>query len=299
MAEKKRRRITVRYALHRLRHIKASTVVILLLLTIVAAVSILPIIYIISNAFKPLSELFLYPPRLFVRSPTLQNFYEFFYSTDVSAIPLSRYIFNSLFVMIVTVAMTLIFSSACAYAFSKMRFPGRKWMFDMIIIALMFTPEAVVITRYLIVSNLHMINTYFAHILPHLALPIGVFLMKQFIDQVPDSLCEAAKIDGANEVRILLNIIIPTVLPAVGAVMIIAFQNVWSDITTSTFYMVDESMKTLPYFVSTLSNALAVASVARKGAVAAAGLLLFLPNFLIFAMLQKSMIETMVTSGIK
>jgi len=299
MAKKKRRRITFKYALHRLTHVKFSTVVILLILTVVAAVSILPIIYIISNAFKPLSELFLYPPRLFVRNPTLQNFYDLFYSTDVSAIPLSRYIFNSLFVMVITVAMTLVFSSACAYAFSKMRFPGRKWMFDMIIIALMFTPEAVVITRYLIVSNLGMINTYFAHILPHLALPIGVFLMKQFIDQVPDSLCEAAKIDGANEVRILLNIIIPAVLPAVGAVMILAFQNVWSDITTSTFYMVDESMKTLPYFVSTLSNALAVASVARKGAVAAAGLLLFLPNFLIFAMLQKSMIETMVTSGIK
>ena len=299
MAKKKRRRITVRYALHRLLHVKAGTIAILLLLTCVAAISILPIIYIISNAFKPLSELFLYPPRLFVRAPTLQNFYDFFYSTDVSAIPLSRYIFNSLLVMIVTVVLTLAFSSACAYAFSKMRFPGRKGLFDMIIIALMFTPEAVVITRYLIVSNLNMINSYSAHILPHLALPIGVFLMKQFIDQVPDSLCEAAKIDGANELRILLSIIIPAVLPAVGAVMIIAFQNVWSDVTTSTYYMVDESMKTLPYFVSTLASALAGASVARKGATAAAGLLLFLPNFIIFAMLQKSMIETMVTSGIK
>ncbi len=299
MAKKGRGRISVKSALHRLRHVRAGTLFILLLLTCVAVVSILPIIYIVSNAFKPLSELFLYPPRLFVRSPTLQNFYDFFYATDVSVVPLARYMFNSILVTLVTVALTLIFSAACAYAFSKMRFPGRNGLFNMIIIALMFTPEAVVITRYLIVSNLGLINTYFAHILPQLALPMGVFLMKQFIDQVPDSLCEAAKIDGASEPRILVNIIVPSVLPAVGAVMIIAFQNVWSDVSTSTYYMVDESMKTLPYFVSTLTSALAGASVARKGAAAAAGLLLFLPNFLIFAMLQKSMIETMVTSGIK
>lgn len=299
MAKKKRRRMSLKHALYALRHIRAGTVFILLILTAVALVSILPIIYIISNAFKPLSELFLYPPRLFVRNPTLQNFYDFFYATDVSVVPLARYLFNSILTTVATVTLTLIFSAACAYAFSKMRFPGRNGLFNLIIIALMFTPEAVVITRYLIVTNLGLTNTYFAHILPQLALPIGVFLMKQFIDQVPDSLCEAAKIDGANELRILTSIIIPSVLPAVGAVMIIAFQNVWSDVSTSTYYTVDESMKTLPYFVSTLTSSLAGASVARKGAAAAAGLLLFLPNFLIFAMLQKSMIETMVTSGIK
>jgi ABC-type glycerol-3-phosphate transport system permease component len=299
MAKKRGRRMSLRHALHSLRHIRAGTIFILLLLTGVALVSVIPIIYIISNAFKPLSELFLYPPRLLVRNPTLQNFYDFFYATDVSVVPFARYLFNSILTTTATVVLTLVFSAACAYAFSKMRFPGRKGLFNLIIIALMFTPEAVVITRYLIVTNLRLTNTYFAHILPQLALPIGVFLMKQFIDQVPDSLCEAAKIDGANELRILTSIIIPSVLPAVGAVMIIAFQNVWSDVSTSTYYMVDESMKTMPYFVSTLTSSLAGASVARKGAAAAAGLILFLPNFLIFSMLQKSMIETMVTSGIK
>ena len=135
--------------------------------------------------------------------------------------------------------------------------------------------------------------------LPHLALPMGVFLIKQFMDQVPDSLCEAAKIDGANEIRILWSIITPAVLPAVGAVLIIAFQNVWGDMTTSTLYPVSESMKTLPYFVNSLTSGLTASSVARKGATAAAGLLMLLPNFIIFAVLQKSMIETMVTSGIK
>lgn len=298
MQKTKSRRTGLRRALHSLRRVRPRTVYILAVLSTVAFVSLLPIVYVISNAFKPLSELFLYPPRLLVRNPTMQNFRDFFYATDVSVVPLTRYLFNSLFVMAATVSLTLAISATCAYAFSKMKFPGRTAIFDLIIIALMFSPEAVVITRYLIVSNLKLTNTYSAHILVHLAMPIGVFLLKQFIDQVPDSLCEAAKIDGANEIRTLTSIIIPSVLPAMGAVMIIAFQNVWSDLSTSTLYMVDESMKTLPYFVSTLTG-VAGASVARRGAAAAAGLLLFLPNFLIFAMLQKSMIETMVTSGIK
>ena len=292
-------RLGLNHFVYSLRHARLSTIVILILLTLVALVSLLPIVYVICNAFKPLEELFVYPPQFFVRNPTMQNFTDFMYATDVSTVPFSRYLFNSVTVTLVTTALTIVFSLCCAYAFSKLKFPGQKGLFQMITIALMFSPEAVVITRYLIVNSLNIIDTFWAHILPHLALPMGVFLIKQFMDQVPDSLCEAAKIDGANEIRILWSIITPAVLPAVGAVLIIAFQNVWGDMTTSTLYTVSESMKTLPYFVSSLTSGLTASSVARKGATAAAGLLMLLPNFIIFAVLQKSMIETMVTSGIK
>ena len=198
-----------------IRHMRPSTVVILILLTAVALVSLLPIVYVICNAFKPLEELFVYPPRFFVRNPTTQNFTDFMYATDVSTVPFSRYLFNSVTVTVCATALTIVFSLCCAYAFSKLKFPGRDGLFRMITIALMFSPEAVVITRYLIVNNLALIDTFWAHILPHLALPMGVFLIKQFMDQVPDSLCEAAKIDGANEIRILWSIITPAVLPAV------------------------------------------------------------------------------------
>lgn len=291
--------IKVNHVFYCIRHLRLSTVVILTLLTLVALVSLLPIVYVISNAFKPLEELFIYPPQFFVRNPTLQNFRDFIYATDVSTVPFMRYLFNSVVVTVSATALIIIFSLCCAYDFSKMKFPGRNWLFQMITVALMFTPEAVVITRYLIVSGLNIIDTYWAHILPQLALPMGVFLIKQFMDQVPNSLCEAAKIDGANELRILWSIITPAVLPAVGAVLIIAFQNVWGDLTTSNLYTVSESMKTLPYFVNSLTSGLTATSVARKGATAAAGLLMLLPNFIIFAVLQKSMIATMVTSGIK
>ena len=292
-------KININHLFYSIRHTRLSTIIILSLLTGVALVSLLPIVYVICNAFKPLEELFVYPPQFFVKNPTMQNFWDFIYATDVSTVPFTRYLFNSVVVTITATALIIVVSLCCAYAFSKLKFPGQNGLFKMITVALMFSPEAVVITRYLIVSELNIIDTFWAHILPHLALPMGVFLIKQFMDQVPNSLCEAAKIDGANEIRILLSIITPAVLPAVGAVLIIAFQNVWGDMTTSTLYTTSESMKTLPYFVNSLTSGLTATSVARKGATAAAGLLMLLPNFIIFAVLQKSMIATMVTSGIK
>ena len=292
-------KIRINHLFYSIRHTRLSTIIILSLLTGVALVSLLPIVYVICNAFKPLEELFIYPPQFFVKNPTMQNFWDFIYATDVSTVPFTRYLFNSVVATIATTALIIVVSLCCSYAFSKMKFPGSNGLFKLITVALMFSPEAVVITRYLIVSGMGIIDTFWAHILPHLALPMGVFLIKQFMDQVPNSLCEAAKIDGANEIRILWSIITPAVLPAVGAVLIIAFQNVWGDMTTSTLYITSESMKTLPYFVNSLTSGLTATSVARKGATAAAGLLMLLPNFIIFAVLQKSMIATMVTSGIK
>lgn len=299
MKKSKKLKIAFKAALHNLLHMRFGTWMVILLLTAISAVFILPIIYIVCNAFKPLNELFLYPPRFFVKNPTMQNFRDFIYATDSSNVPFSRYLFNSLLVTVATVALTIVISLACAFAFSKMKFPGKGWMFKVIIVALMFSPEAVVITRYLIVSGLGLLNTYWAHILPQLALPMGVFMIKQFMDQIPDSLCEAAHIDGANDFQVLFKIIAPTVAPAIGTVLIVSFQAVWGDTATSTLYTFDESMKTMPYFISTLTSGITGSSVARVGAAAAAGLILFLPNFIIFFILQKSMIATMVTSGIK
>lgn len=268
------------------------------IVTIIALISVMPVIFIINNAFKPLSELFKYPPTFFVRNPTWQNFEEFFYATGETTVPFSRYLFNSIFVTVVTVFLVVVISCTAAYAFAKIDFPGRDKIFHIIVLSLMFTPSAVMITRYLIVDKAGLINSYLGHILPQLALPVGVFLLKQFMEQVPDSLSEAARLDGASEFTVFWKIVMPTVLPAVGTVMIISFQNVWNDVTTSQYYMLDDSMKTLPYYIQTLTSSTGT-TVARQGASAAAGLLLFLPNFIIFAIMQKSMLKTMVTSGIK
>lgn len=282
----------------KLKSIRFFDITNLAIVTIIALVSVMPVIFIINNAFKPLSELFKYPPTFFVRNPTWQNFEEFFYATGETTVPFSRYLFNSIFVTVVTVFLVVAISCTAAYAFAKIDFPGRDRIFNIIVLSLMFTPSAVMITKYLNVDKVGLINNYLGHILPQLALPVGVFLLKQFMEQVPDSLSEAARLDGASEFTVFWKIVMPAVLPAVGTVMIISFQNVWNDVTTSQYYMLDDSMKTLPYYIQTLTSSTGT-TVARQGASAAAGLLLFLPNFIIFAVMQKSMLKTMVTSGIK
>jgi ABC-type glycerol-3-phosphate transport system permease component len=290
-----------------MRRITPSKVLIFAFVTFYAAFSVIPIIFIINHAFKPLYELFQYPPKIFVRSPSLSNFYELIFAMNQSVVPFSRFLFNSVFVTGITIFLSVMLNTMGAYPLSKISFKGKKVIFNVILIALMFVPETVRITRYLVITNLGIMNTYLGHILPLLAMPISIFLIKQFMDQIPDALSEAAKIDGASEWTIFTRIIIPNIKPALGTAFILAFQDVWVNGETSTYYMTSESMKTLPYFVSTLNAGLVstsasagqVVSVARQGASAAAGLLMFIPNFIIFLVLQKSMMSTLVNSGIK
>lgn len=270
----------------------------LVFLTIMALIAIIPIIYLINHAFKPLNELFLYPPRFFVSNPTFRNFRELLSAVQISDIPVTRYIFNSLVVVTLTVSATVILSSMAAYALSKIDFIGRKKIFGAIVISLMFSAEAVMITRYLVIGGLGLLNSYAAHILPQVAMPVGVFLIKQFMDQVPDSIIEAAKIDGASQWRVFMGIVVPNVIPAIGTAAILSFQAVWMDPTTSQLYMLDEYMKTLPHFVFSLTSGLSNA-IARQGASAAASLLMFAPNFIIFVIMQRTMIDTLKSSGIK
>jgi ABC-type glycerol-3-phosphate transport system permease component len=171
-------------------------------------------------------------------------------------------------------------------------------LFATILLTLMFAPETVGIPRYLVVSNLHIMNTYFGHILPLLASSVGVFLMKQFVDQVPNELLEAAKIDGAREFTVFYKIVIPMIMPAVATVSILTFQTAWGNIETSRLFMQDESMKTFPFFLTTFTTG-TVNSVARQGVAAAGALILFLPNFIFFLFFQRKVIATMAHSGIK
>jgi ABC-type glycerol-3-phosphate transport system permease component len=263
-----------------------------------AVFMLLPIIYIFNHAFKPYQELFVYPPTFLVKEPTTQNFIELLWVTSNSIIPLSRYLFNSLFISIATVVTVTIVSSLSAFALAKHEFPGKGFVFSSIILMLMFAPEVVQIPRYLVVSQLGLMNTYLGHILPMVALPVGVFLLKQFMDQIPSALLEAARIDGSSEFGLFLKIVIPVCMPAVATVAILSFQNSWSNLETSTFFMQDDDMKTFPFFLTTLTNNLAN-NVARQGAAAVAALIILVPNLLFFIILQRKVIDTMAHSGIK
>ncbi|MBQ1457474.1 MAG: carbohydrate ABC transporter permease [Butyrivibrio sp.] len=259
----------------------------------------LPIIFIIFHAFKPMEELFAFPPKFITTNPTLDNFAKLAKASRSASIPLSKYVFNSVFITIVSVLASLLFSTMAAYALSKLKFKGRKMMMQINQIALMFVAVAVIIPRYLIVNKLGLIDTYLAEILPLIAVPVALFLVKGFVDQVPDSLIEAAYLDGASEWRIYTSIIIPLIKPAIATAAILVFQQVWTNIEYANYYINDDSLKSLAFYMNTLTSATTTNTVAGQGIAAAASLIMFLPNLILFCILQNSVMNTMATSGIK
>ena len=235
-----------------------------------AAVMLLPIIYIFSTAFKPMDELFAYPPRFFVQKPTMDNFLDISSYIESSGIPLSRYL----------------------------SFRGKGILFTINTMALMFVPQAVQIPRYLIIEKSHLIDNFLILFLPLLAMPVGLFLVKQFIDQVPDALIEAARIDGAGDFRIVTSIIAPIVKPALATVAILAFQASWNNAEISTYYVNNDMMRTFAFYLSSMIVGMGN-NVAGRGILAAATLVMFIPNLLIFIFMQNKVLNTMAHSGIK
>ncbi len=257
----------------------------------------LPIVFIVNHAFKPIEELFAFPPRFFVENPVVDNFTKLARQASAGGISISRYIFNSLVVTVSVVLLTIFTSSMAAFALSKLRFRAKSTLMEINNLAMMFVPVAVIIPRYLLVDKLGLINTYFAHILPLLAMPVGMFLVKQFTDQVPDSLIEAAVVDGAGYFLVYRKIILPMIRPAIATVAILAFQSVWGNTETSTMYTNVESMRTLTFYMNTLASN--TNAVAGQGVAAAASLIMFVPNLLLFILCQSKVMNTMAHSGIK
>jgi ABC-type glycerol-3-phosphate transport system permease component len=261
---------------------------------------LLPIVFVFSHAFKPPDELFAYPPRFFVINPTTKNFSDLFARLSTSGVPISRYLFNSILITAVTIAASIIVSSTAAYALSKKRFKLKETLFAINTLALMFVPIAVTIPRFLVIERMGLINTFLVHILPVLALPVGLFLIKQFIDGIPDEVIEAARVDGASDLRIYWKIILPLIKPALATLAILTFQSTWNNAEISTLYINDERLKSFAFFLTTLTSTTAGANaVAGQGMAAAATLIMFLPNLIVFAILQSQVMNTMSHSGLK
>ncbi|MDC7235859.1 MAG: carbohydrate ABC transporter permease [Spirochaetales bacterium] len=267
--------------------------------TALVAFTMLPIVYMISTAFKPLDELFLFPPRFLVQKPTLRNFSELFRAVDGTIVPFSRYIFNSLFVSAAVVFGTVIISSMAAYALVKLEVPGAGFLFNIIVAALMFSPHTTQIARYLIVQKLGLLDTYGALIIPQLAVAYNLFLIKQFMEQVPDSILEAARIEGATELRIWWRFIMPLTAPAWSTLAVLSFVSNWNDYFTALIFTSSQVMKTLPLALQLISNGGAGLAVARQGAMAAATFLTTMPTIIIFMFMQRKVMDTMAYSGIK
>lgn len=254
---------------------------------------VLPLIYTVNNAFKPLDELFIFPPRFLVRNPTLENFTDLVVIMGNSWVPFTRYVANTLLITLVGTAGHILLASAAAYPLAKFRFPGSNMLFRIVVLSLMFSPHVTAIPNYLVMSQLGWINTQAAIIVPSLAFSLGLFLMKQFMEQIPDALIEAAKIDGANEYRVFWQIVMPNVKPAWLTLMILQFPALWG--TDGGSFIYSENLKTLHYALSQVIQG----GIARAGVGAAVALLLMTVPILLFIISQSSVIQTMATSGMK
>ena len=264
-----------------------------LFLGVFAVFSVWPLILIANNAFKPLNEIFLFPPRLFVMNPTIDNFVDLKVIISNSWVPLSRYIFNTLFITAFGTFGSVIISSLAAYPLAKFRFPGSKGIFQTVQYALMFNATILATPVYIIMSYLNMLDTYFAVLLPVFAGTLGVFLLKSFMEQIPDALIEAATIDGAHDFKIYWSIIMPVSKPAWITLVILSFQTLWGE--TGGSYIYTESRKPLTFAIAQIVNS----GVARTGVASAVSLLMLIVPISVFVFSQSNVIETMASSGIK
>ena len=263
-------------------------------LTILGVFMFLPMVYAISQAFKPLDELWMYPPRFFVRQPTLKNFTDLFTLMNDSWVPFSRYIFNTVFTTLMGTFGHLFIASMCAYALAKIKFPGGIFAFKTIRMSLMFSSTVGGITSFMIMTALHLVDSYLAIIIPAWGATMGLYLMKQHMEStVPDTVLESARLDGASEIRTYWTIAMPMVKPAWLTLISLSFQGLWQQ--GSSIYIYSEQLKSINYAIGQIM----AGGIKRAGASSASGVLMMMVPIIVFVISQSNIIETMGSSGMK
>lgn len=265
----------------------------IIFLSILAVIMLVPMLYVVNNAFKPLDELYLYPPKIFVQNPTLDNLRSLFGAMNNSWVPITRHLFNTLLVTLAGTAGHVILASMAAYVLEKHDFYGRNIFFNAVVISMLFSSTVTSIPNFVIMSKLGLIDSYLALIIPAFGSSLGLFLMKQFMETVPNPMLEAAKMDGAGEIVIFFKIVMPSVKPAWLTLIIFSFQSLWN--STGGVLIRSEELKPLPYAL----NQIVSGGYARAGAAAAVSLVLMIVPIIVFVVSQSQILDTMSTSGIK
>ena len=273
---------------------KGGDVGIFILLAIVALIMVLPMVYAICQSLKPLDELFVFPPRFFVVNPTFKNYRDLFSLINNSWVPFSRYIFNTVFISLAGTFGNVLFASYAAYALAKIKFPGRKFLFSVVVYSLMFNSTVTGITNFITMSALGWVDTYLAVIVPSWCYTFGLYLMKQFMEtSVNDSVLESARLEGASENLIFWKIAMPMVKPAWITLIIFVFKDLWN--MGSSMYIYSEQLKTFNYAISQLVTA----GIARSGVSAAATVIMMIVPITVFVITQSNVFTTMSASGMK
>ena len=264
------------------------------ILTILGIFMFLPMYYVVIQSLKPLDELWMFPPRFWVYSPTGKNFKDLFTLMSTSLVPFSRYIFNTVFISVVGTCGNLILSSLAAYALSKIKFPGRGWMFQMVVLSLMFHATVTAICNFITMSTLRWVDTYLAIIVPSFCTSLGLYIMKQFMESnITDAVLESARLDGSTEFNTFLTIAMPMVKPAWLTLIIYCFQGLWN--AGQSIYIQSEELKTFNYAIGQIL----AGGIQRAGAGAASTVVMMLVPISVFVITQSNIIETMGSSGMK
>ena len=271
----------------------AGNTLLFVLMAICGVFMALPIVMIVNNALKPLDELFQFPPKIFVRNPTLENFSDLFVVMSDSWVPFSRYIMNTIIITGLGTVGHVLLASLAAYPLAKHNFPGKNILFSMVVLSMMFSWTVTQIPQYIIISWLGINNTYAALILPAFSFGMGLYLMKQFMEQLPDSLMESARLDGASEWKIFWFIVMPNVKPAWLTLAIFQFQQMWGN--TGGLFLRNEELKPLQYALQQIT----AGGTARAGAAAAVTFIVAAVPIIFFLICQSNVLETMTTSGRK
>ncbi len=257
-------------------------------------ISVLPLIYCICTSLKPLDEILIFPPRFFVHRPTIANYTALPELLSNLRIPLSRYIFNSLFATLATTFLYVVVASMAAFVLCKSKIKFKKTIFYIIQFSLLFNAYTLSVPQYLIFTWMNIIDTYWVYILPHFASTMGVFLMKQYMEgALPNALLEAAKIDGAGYFRIFWTIVMPIVKPMWLTLTLFTFRDVWATVPSGTIF--SETLKTLP----TIMSQITAGGVARSGSSMAVTCLLMIPPVVVYMISQSNVMESMSSAGIK
>ncbi len=263
-------------------------------LALLGAFMFLPMLYVWMQSFKPLDELWMFPPRFFVRRPTFKNYRDLFMLMNTSWVPFSRYIFNTIFTSVAGTFGNLFCSSLAAYAMAKIKFPGGKLMFRTVRTSLMFHSTVTAITSFIIMSSFRLVDTYWAIIIPAWASSLGLYLMKQFMEtNVTDAVLESARLDGATELHTFWTIAMPMVKPAWLTLIIYSFQGLWN--AGSSIYIHSEQLKSFNYAIGQIM----AGGIKRAGASAASMVIMMMVPIAVFVISQSNIIETMGSSGMK
>lgn len=260
-------------------------------LALIGVVWIFPFLWMALGSVKTQREILASPPKLLPEHATLENFTQWFQELNFGS-----YFTNSLVVAVIIVLGNIVFCSMVGYALAKMKFAGKNIVFGAVMVTLMVPSVATFVPLFVIVSNLGLSNTYAALILPFLTQPIGVFLMRQFIAGIPDALMEAARIDGAGELRIFFQIILPQCGPAMATLAILTFLSSWNNFLWPLVAAQTDDMYTLPVALSLYSTG---QNATNYSVLLAGAVLIITPILLLFVFLQRYFIQGVAMTGIK